>query len=414
MLIRPEGKPAPDDSVPPEDGKEMGHAADNGDGRCSRHRCCLSCSITSPGSINLSIVASGGGWSAYASDAVSDNAGLADFDFDVIADGGLNVTSSTFRAPVQSGSEFTDADYGDADGFQNAIHLNGGGLETNQAFINTLESENGSDPSIPETSNTSSFGILGSQYLVNGVGPNSNLNSPENDETVIQGLGQYSSSQTITDYWNNPGPYDQSSSNNPGPNYTTTAGALWGGTWAADLLIASGKYNGNNGSLTFSVDPDSGGVQVMKIVSNGVWAGPGNVYTITDVPAAVAIVGNGGTGSIGGITSSGTGTNLDPAAGIINASSMGEGALFAVSETTPVDIGYLGYSGFPAGSAVDILLAFGYTNASGDPASGQLLTDLINFINQHNNYGSVAPTTRHWRRSCPRDWRRNIPATTSF
>ncbi|HUB25249.1 MAG TPA: hypothetical protein VL992_07445 [Tepidisphaeraceae bacterium] len=50
--------------------------------------------------VTLSIVANSGEWTAYASDSVGDNAGIATFDIDVIGSAGINVAQSFDAAPI--------------------------------------------------------------------------------------------------------------------------------------------------------------------------------------------------------------------------------------------------------------------------------------------------------------------------
>jgi len=305
--------------------------------------------------VTLSLKASSGNWSAFASSSIGNNAGLADFDLDVTGQNGIAVSSSSLKAPFG-----VDTDYGDPDGF-------------------TVENSGG----------VSGIGIHSIQNA--GYG---NVNDQESDETVIQGLGQVSSGATITDYWNND---PAGTSSNPGPNFTETGNGLWGTTWSAPVLLASGKYTGTLGQLVVSNDPGSSGVQVLNIVSNGVWYGPGNVTTVGVVPVTLQI-GSSAPPPSAAIQLFGTAAVGASLGAPVTETGGFPYNLFTATESSPVGSGYLQFTGFHQGDTVDLLLKFGLTNGSGDPASNSgVLSDIINYINANDGsegtIASVVPST---------------------
>jgi hypothetical protein len=299
--------------------------------------------------VQLSVKTGTGTWSVYANDSNSlagqtANAGIADFDIDVIG-AGVTVTSPKVATPLPN----SDADYGDTDGFDTTL-------------------SNGT------TTAGSDLGITAAQFPAYSGNEN-----PENDEVVIQGFGQVSSSATVTDYWSGAAPT------------TTTGAALWGASWTQTtqgVLVADGKYTGTAGTLTAQADPTAlAGFQTLDIVSNGVWFGPGNTANATTLP---------GTAQIGSSVIAASAIQLFGTTAV--GSSLGPEAvetgsepynLFKDTESTPVDSGYLQFTGFHVGDSVDLLLKFGLTNGSGDPATGQTLSDIINYINANDGTEGV-------------------------
>lgn len=140
--------------------------------------------------------------------------------------------------------------------------------------------------------------------------------------------------------------------------------------------------------LTAQADPTAlAGFQTLDIVSNGVWFGPGNTGNAATIP-----------GVSGSVVSTAPAFQLFGTAAV--GSSLGPEAvetghepynLFTDTESPPVDSGYLQFTGFAAGDTVDLLLKFGLTNGSGDPATGQTLSDIINYINSNDGTeGTIA------------------------
>jgi len=181
----------------------------------------------SAATVTLSITASGGNWTAFASDSVGDNAGLADFAIDVVGSGGLTVNSSKLAAPR---SLRFDADGNpELTGF--ATFTNGG---------------------------TNGVDIAASQGTVyNGA------NDPNQDALVYQGVGQV------------PGSADNISWTAPVKiatgTYTGTAGTL-------SVTLDTHDTGG--------VKIDT----LNQVNSDGTWAGPGHVSAATVIPGSTTVV----------------------------------------------------------------------------------------------------------------------------
>lgn len=179
--------------------------------------------------VELTIHASDGFWSVYAADSTGNNAGIEDYDLDVVASGGISLLSCRNQTPTG-----TD-DIGAADGF---------GLLTSNGNV----------------SGGSVLGITGAQAAIY----DSSTNNLVEDQAVIQGFGQVASSSLM---------------NNP-----------WNVSWSQPALIASGSYEGISGSLTVKSDPTAiTGFQCLDIVQNGQWAGPGNVENANVISASAQI-----------------------------------------------------------------------------------------------------------------------------
>ena len=188
--------------------------------------------------VTLSITASGGTYSVYATDSASDNAGIADFGLSITGSNGLTVSTSTLRAPQSS---YTDS-------------ING---VTTDGF-NSLRN-----------SGTAGQGLTASQGSLVYAGSN----DPMQDQNVFQGVGQValSGGRDVTD-----------------SDPTVTTPDHDNASWSYPVLLATGKYTGTAGTLT--ADATAGQFfQVLNGTGPGTWSGPGNISNADTVPGSVTL-----------------------------------------------------------------------------------------------------------------------------
>jgi hypothetical protein len=178
----------------------------------------------------------GGTWSAYAAcDSGTDNIGLATFSIDVVGSHGVTVLSSYDKAPIGTASN------GLPEGFDEFPSNGLGGVADYILASSSTVPGNG-------------IAITASQSITYA------LEAAGMDLEVIQGFGKFAGS----------------------------AGNL---TWSFPALLADGTYIGSSGLLTVSPDFSIGsGIQTLDIVSNGRWAGQGNISYDTVFSGSVVVV----------------------------------------------------------------------------------------------------------------------------
>jgi hypothetical protein len=291
--------------------------------------------------VQLSIVAANGSWSAYAAaDSGSDNIGLATFAIDVVGSGGATVTTSYNDAPV--GAVTSGSFKNDPSGFSEFPSNGVGGSANHGTSLSPGTPGNG-------------IAITGGQNVTYG-----NSHSAANDLEIIQGFGKSAQS-------------------------TSTEGT----TWAFPALLADGTYTGS-GILTVQPDLSIGaGVQTLSEVSAGKWVGPGNISTDTTFAGTVTV-------GVTTTTPPPTLFNLEASAGV--GTSLGHELvetgsepynLLTLTESSPVVNGNFQFTGFHQGDAIDVLLKLGST-AGGDPAPGDL-ANIIAYINGNDgSEGTIA------------------------